>query len=263
MSANAVAFTVFTKPWKVPLPELGAFVQRLGFGGVELPVRPGFQVEPERVGKGLPDAARILGDFGVKIASVAGTTDEPTIAACAEAGVPIIRVCIGIPRGIAYLEHEARVRREYDALVPALERHGVAIGVQNHCDRFIANAMGLRHLIEPYDPRHVAAVWDPAHCALAGEVPELAADIVWSHLCLVNLKNGLWQRANGPEAEVAVHRHYWTSGRQGLCSWPDVVRVLKERGYRGNVCLTAEYTDHEAVDRLIAEDLAFAKGLFA
>src|SRR5579859_6655055 len=106
MSANDITFTVFTKPWKMPLPELGAFVQQLGFDGIELPVRPGFQVEPERVGKGLPDAARILGDFGVKIASVAGPTDEPTIAACAEAGVPVIRVCIGIPPGTGYLDHE-------------------------------------------------------------------------------------------------------------------------------------------------------------
>jgi hypothetical protein len=29
------------------------------------------------------------------------------------------------------------------------------------------------------------------------------------------------------------------------------------------VCLTAEYSDHDAVDRLIAEDIAFAKALFA
>lgn len=263
MSSDPIDFAVFTKPWKMPLPELGAFVQRLGFDGVELPVRPGFQVEPERVAKGLPEAARILGDYGVRIASVAGPTDERTIAACAEADVSIIRVCIAIPRGTGYMEHEARVRREYDALIPALERYVVTIGVQNHCDRFIANAMGLRHLIEPYDPRHVAAVWDPAHCALAGEVPELAADILWPHLRLVNLKNGLWQRTNGPEAEVAAYRHYWTSGRHGLCSWREVVRVLKERGYRGTVCLTAEYSDEASVDRLIAEDVAFAKGLFA
>ena len=42
-------FTVFTKPWRMPIGELGAFVGGLGFSGVELPVRPGFQVEPEDV----------------------------------------------------------------------------------------------------------------------------------------------------------------------------------------------------------------------
>jgi len=88
-------------------------------------------------------------------------------------------------------------------------------------------------------------------------------EVVWPHLCMVNLKNAFWQRTTGPEAEVATWRHYWTSGRQGLASWPRVIAELRRRGYSGTVCLPAEYTDEEAVDRLIVEDLAFAQGLFA
>ncbi len=246
----------------MPLPELGKFVRDRGFDGIELPVRPGYQVPPENVTRGLPEAARVLADFGVKIASVAGPTDELTMAACAEAGVPIIRICVGIgPEG--YMATEARLQREYDALALLLERHGVTLGIQNHCDRCVANAMGLRHLIEKYDPRHIGAVWDAAHNALNGEDPELAIDIVWSHLCLVNLKNAFWQRKNGPEAAVAEWRPYWTTGRHGLASWPRVAAELKRRDYTGGVCLTAEYSDESQVDRLIVEDLAFAKSLFA
>jgi len=262
MSDTGIVYTVFTKPWKRPLPELGAFISGLGFDGIELPVRPEFQVEPGNVGTDLPKAAKLLGEFGVTISSVAGPKDEATIAACAEAGVPVIRVCENVGRDEDYLVAETRLQKEYDQLVPLLDKHGVTPGVQNHCDRCIAHALGLRHLIEKYDPKHVAAVWDPAHCALDGEIPELALDLVWSHLCMVNLKNALWQRQNGPEAEVAQWRHYWTSGRQGLCSWPKVVQELKKRDYQGVVCLTAEYSDHDAVDRLIAEDLVFAKSLF-
>ena len=71
-----LSYTVFTKPWqKKSLPELARFVSDLGFDGIELPVRPGYQVEPENVAKGLPEAARILGDHGVRIGTVAGPTD--------------------------------------------------------------------------------------------------------------------------------------------------------------------------------------------
>jgi sugar phosphate isomerase/epimerase len=257
-------FTVFTKPWKaLPLPELGKFVHGLGFDGVELPVRPGFQIEPDNVAAAVSEAARVLADFGVRIVSIAGPTDEKTIAACAEAGVGIIRICVGIPPDEGYLAAEQRIQRQYDALVPALDAHGVTVGVQNHCDRFVPNALALRSLIGKYDPKHFAAVWDPAHCALDGERPELAVDIVWSHLCMVNLKNAVWVRKTGPEAAVVEWRHHWTSGRQGLCHWPTVVSELKRRDYRGPVCLTAEYSDHDTANRLIAEDLAFARGLFA
>ena len=34
----------------MPLPELGQKAHGLGFHGIELPVRPGFQVEPQNVG---------------------------------------------------------------------------------------------------------------------------------------------------------------------------------------------------------------------
>jgi sugar phosphate isomerase/epimerase len=242
------------------IPELGAYVHELGFTGIELPVRPGYQVEPKDVAA-LPRAARELGEHGVTIESVAGPTDEATIAACAEAGVPVIRTMVRIDDG-GYLDSVERVQREYDALLPLLETYGVRIGVQNHCDRWVPNAMGLRHFLAPYDPRHVCAVWDAAHNALNGEDPDMALDIVWSHLGMVNLKNAVWMRTNGPEAEIAQWKVYWTSGRQGLASWPRVAAELRGRGYEGVICLTAEYSDHDAVDRLIREDIAFAKSLF-
>ncbi len=259
--SNNVRFSVFTKPWKMPLPELGAHVHRLGFDGIELPVRPGFQVEPDAVAA-LPQAARVLAEHGVSIFSIAGPTDERTIAACAEAGVPTIRICVSIgPEG--YLATVDRVRREFDALVPLLDRHGVQIGVQNHCGNCVTSAVGLLHLMEGYDPRHIAAVWDAAHCAIAGEIPEIAVDVLWSRLCMVNLKNAFWRLATGPEAEVARWQWYWTTGRHGLASWPKVVEVLKARAWSGVVCLTAEYSDHDSLDRLIADDIGFAKALFA
>ena len=258
-----ITYSVFTKPWKEQsASELGALVSSLGFTAVEFPVRPGYQVEPENVQKGLPELARRLADHGVEIASVAGPIDEATIAACAEAGVPTIRICVRMHGEEGYLAVEARHRREYDALVPILDRYGVQIGLQNHCGPNIANAMGLRHLIDGYDPKHFGIVWDAAHEALAGTEPEYALDTAWSHLCMVNLKNGLWRQINGPEAEYAQWKAYWTGGRYGLADWPRVVRELKRRDYEGVLCLTAEYGDHDSVDRLIAEDIAFAKSLF-
>jgi sugar phosphate isomerase/epimerase len=262
MSQQQVTFSVFTKPWKLPLPALARLVSDLGFTGIELPVRPGFQVEPEHVQWDLPAAVRRLGEVGVTITSVAATPTEPVLAACADQGIPMVRVMVSTGDD-GYMATEARTRQEYDALLPLLERYHVTLGVQNHNGRFVCHAMGLRHLLEGYDPRYIGAVWDPAHNSLNGEEPELALDIIWPYLRMVNLKNAYWQRATGPEAEHATWRPYWTSGRQGLASWPRVARELKRRGYTGVLCFSAEYTDEEAVNRLIAEDIAFARTLFA
>ncbi|MEI6513746.1 MAG: TIM barrel protein [bacterium] len=261
MADANVRFTVFTKPWRMDLPELGKFIAGLGFDGIELPVRPGYPVLPENVGKDLPKAVKILGDFGVTIDSIAGPTDEPTIAACAEANVPVIRVCESVGPE-PYMEWEARRQREFDALVPLLSKYGVTLGIQNHYGTCVANAMGILHLIEKYDPKAVGAVWDCAHNGLHGEEPEMALDIVWSHLCLVNFKSAFWLRINGPEAKCAEWSPYFTTGRHGLSKWPRVADELKKRNYKGAICLTAEYSDEESVDRLIAKDIKFAKSLF-
>ena len=256
-------FSVFTKAWReMEAAALGELVAGMGFDGIELPVRPGYQVEPENVGRDLLGFVRRLGEQGVTVHSVAGPADEATIVACAEAGVRIIRTLVEVGEA-GYTAAEQDARRRYDTLLPVLDEHGVTIGVQNHSARFVCNAMGLWRLLQGYEPRHVAAVWDPAHTALDGEEPEMALEIVWPHLCMVNLKNAFWRRVNGPEAEWVQWETYWTSGAEGLAPWPRVAKELLRRNYNGVLCLTAEYSDSEAVARLARQDLVFAKALFA
>jgi len=266
MDPNRVMWSVFAKPWpELGLGELGALAHDMGFDAVELPVRPGYQVPPERVSRDLVAAARQLADQGVAIASVAGPADDATIVACGEAGVPVLRVMASIETGRPYVHEEARIRQEYDALRPALEAHHVTLGIQNHLGDFVANALALDRLLAPYSaaPHPIAAVWDAGHEAVCGIQPEQALDIIWPRICMVNLKNAYWRRANGPEARQATWRCYWTSGRHGLADWPRVLRELARREYRGVICLTAEYSDHSAgVERLAREDLAFAKALW-
>ena len=205
---------------------------------------------------------RQLAESDVLVTSVATTPTEAAIATCGELAIPMIRTMAPIGDD-GYLASEARLQQEYAALLPLLQVHNVKLGVQNHYGRYVCNAMGLRHLIERFDPGSIGAVWDAAHTALQGEEPELAIEIVWSHLCMVNLKNAFWRRVTGPEAEDVQWSPYWTSGRQGLASWPRVAAALQRRNYAGVICLTAEYSDEPAVDRLIADDLAYARSLFA
>ena len=271
MAGDAWPVTVFSKPWQtMSLPELAKFVKGLGIDGVELPVRPGYQVEPENIAKGLPEAAKVFADHGLKIGSVAGGADEATIAACGECGVPIIRVCLHIDMSIGYMASEKRIRDGYDKLVPALEKANVAIGVQNHSGFCVGSAIGMMRLIEGYDPKQVCAVLDMAHCAVDGEPEDMAIDICWSHLRLVNFKSAFHQRVNGPEAVEAEWGVHWTTCHHSGYSWSKSVNALKVRGYEGDICLPAEYSAPSGgqhmeteVPRLLREDIAFLKFLMA
>ena len=256
-----IQFSVFTKSWTLPLPQLARLIRELGFDGIELPVRPGYQVEPGHVGRDLGPAVKVLADAGLKIFSIAGPTDEVTLAACARAGIPIVRDCENIAPGEKYWDAEMRIRMKYDALLPLLEKHGITLGIQNHYGDFIGHALGLLRLTAKYDPRRIALVWDPAHSVLNGESPERAAELLWDRVCMVNLKNGFFQRTSDSQAEYTQWRVNWTSARHGLTSWQHVAAELKKRKYQGVICLTAEYSDKNALKELIAGDIAYAQAL--
>lgn len=288
VSNPTIRFTVFTKPWREPLAELARHVRKLDFDGIELPVRPGFQVEPSAVVRDLPAAALLLADEGVRIASVAGAADEATIEACALARIPLIRTLVKIPPGGQYLASTEEALRQIERLTPCLQQAGVCLGIQNHCYREISSVMGLRELVRRFDPNQVAAVLDVGHCGLAGELPDLALDAVWSHLRLVNFKNACWQLIASSDGAPAQYQCVFTPGREGMAHWPTFARELRQRGYRGDICLTAEYSDSrqpgqprresdlvhyapgleydrdpQRFEQLLRQDLAFARSLFA
>ena len=75
-------------------------------------------------------------------------------------------------------------------------------------------------------------------------------------------ENVFWRRTSGPEAETSDVGRLLDERAAG----PGVVaaggrRAEAARAYGGVVCLTAEYSDTEAVNRLVIQDLAFAKSL--
>lgn len=249
-----MTWSVFTKPWPtLDATRLAEKVAGLGFDGIELPVRDGFQVAPAVAQTALPAFAKSL---GIPIYSVASTTDEPIFAACAAAGVPMIRVMIPISDG-GYLATEAETKRWLDATVPLCEQYGVQVGIQPHNGNYISDAAGLRHLIADYPPRWIGAIWDAAHNALAGQRPEHSLEILWSHLAMVNLKNVYYRRIGD-----TWQRHYCPAG-EGLADWAGIAQYLRQRGYHGPICLTAEYSDRDRVDELIGPDLQYAKSTWA
>lgn len=267
MREKDIYFALFVKPWKnLSLSELAKHICKLGFEWIELPVRPGFLCEPEAIEKSLPEIVRVLGEEGVRVLNITASlplTDERLYRGSVAAGIHMNRVMFDRREGENYWDAEKRARKILDEALSFCEQYGYQIGVQNHYGRSVpVNAMGLHHLVKDYDPKYVGAIWDPAHTALEGEDLEPALDIVASHLCVVNLKNAYWQRINGPESEEARWNVYWTTGKHGRSSWQRLAGKLKQMKYTGPVCMSAEYSAEKDVDRLILDDLAYAKACF-
>ena len=258
-------WSVFTKPWREPqVGALGELVAGMGFDAVELPVRPGYQVTPDEVSTALPAAARELARSGVGIASIASGTDEATFAACADAGVPFIRIMV--PIGVnGYAATGTEIRRVLAGLSERAERYGVRVAVQPHYDDYIADSSELFALLQDVDPRHVAAIWDSAHDALARKRPEHGLELLWPWLGIVNLKSAYYERVDEPASAFGdpVWEPVFTDARSGMAEWGRALAYLAERGFAGPICLTAEYTDGSDLVAKVTRDLEYAQSLRA
>ena len=271
-----ILYSVFTKPWReLSLEALGELVAGMGFDAVEYPLRDGYQVQPSEGTAGIIRLCRTLSKSGIGVASIASGIDvhvdegdgkvvgvnEELFAGCGEAGVPIVRICQSLEKGVGFHDNIENIKRLYDAVLPYCEKHNVTLGIQMHFGHDISNSAETYILLKDYDPRYIAAVWDSGHSGLAGNVPRLALDMVWDMLCMVNFKAAYWRRINGPEQE-AEWEAYWTTAQHGQGSWKEAVDYLVERGYRGTICLPAEYSDESNVETYTRQDLAYIKSLF-
>lgn len=257
-------WTVFTKPWRdASIDALGDLVARMGFDAVELPVRPGYQVEPAGIATGLKAAVERLRAHGITVASIASGTDESVFSACADAGVELIRIMVPVsPRG--YVATGDEIARELDAASEKAARHGVRVGVQPHHDDYIADSSELHALLLDRDPALVGAIWDAAHDALARKRPEHGLDLLWPWLVMTNLKSARYERqeALSPTGDP-VWEPVFTSATDGMAEWGRALDHLVRRSWSGPICLTAEYTDETDLVAKVTADLEHAKRLLA
>ena len=180
-------WSVFTKPWKHrEAHALAEHVASLGFDGIELPVRPDFQVEPDRAERNLPQFARVMREHGLSITSVASTIAEPVFAGCQAAEIPLIRIMIAGDPALSWQENLDHARQELDMALPLCEKYAVSVGVQHHYGFSIFHPMELKVLLARYDPRWIGGVWDAAHSALAGEPPKKRWTF-WETICFSSI----------------------------------------------------------------------------
>ncbi|MEV0796860.1 sugar phosphate isomerase/epimerase family protein [Kribbella sp. NPDC050281] len=245
-------WSVFTKPWAgLPGDELGRLVAGLGFAGAEVPVRDTSYVTPAAAETELPKFTAQLRAEGIEPISVASDLSERVFAACAEAGVPMIRIMADVgPDGYAASVRRNRVLLEEAAVL--VEQYGVQVGVQPHHGRFVASTLGVLQLLDGL-PESFKLVWDAAHDALAGDDPAVTVELGADRLGIVNLKNAYYVRTDDG------WKTYFGQAGEGLSDWTAVFGALEKLNYSGPICLTGQYSDLSVpVDERVKTDLQTA-----
>jgi sugar phosphate isomerase/epimerase len=253
---------VFTKAFgAIGATELADNLAGLGVDGADLVVRDGQIVTPADP-RGIGAVAKALERNGLRLEAV--TTDlvdgdaatERIVAACAEAGVPIMRAgWYRYDPARGYEECLESARRALADLARVTADHRVRLAIQLHHGTIHPSAAHARRLVDDLDG--VGFYADPGNQAKEGsEDWRLGLDIMGDRLACVGVKNAAWLR--GPDGWACD----WVPLAHGVVAWPEILAELRERGYPGPLSLHLFYP---APDLLAAlrEDMAQLRGLLA
>ena len=235
----------FTKPFQTAGPaETADIVAEIGWDGVELPVRPKGQVDPERVEEDLPKYVEALAKAGREVTvlctAIKGVdaTAEKVLRTAARLGIRRYRLGFWLyapDRPIAEQVAEIRgITRDLAALDAEL---GICGGHQNHsgANYFGAPIWDIHEAVRDCDPAHMGICFDIGHATIEGGLSwPIEARLMRPFYTAVFLKDFLWKQGEKgwktewcPLGRGMVDRRFFTT--------------LAASGYTGPISQHHEY----------------------
>ncbi len=245
--------------------ELGRVSREIGFGGVDLTVRPKGHVLPERAAEDLPRAVEAIRAHRLEVPMI--TTDlksasdpaaRPTLSTAGRLKVPYWKVGYWRYRTGEDPEKQiAELKPVANALVAMGREYGLAAGLHNHSGDNVGSAVwDYRELLSGLDPRWAGYYFDPAHATIEGGLygHTLSTELAVKNLKMVAVKDFYWVKKNG---RWAVN---WCPLGEGMVDWTKFFRALAGARFTGPISLHFEYPGGEERDA-IARDFGVARKL--
>jgi len=254
--------------------QLARAVKRLGFAGVDLTVRPGGHVAPERAAEDLPPFLRTLREEALEVPMI--TT--ALVSAADPTAPPILETAgrnhVSFFKPGYYRYAFVDVRKELESAGAELKglaalgaRWGVQLGYHNHAGYLGGPVWDVARVIDGLDPRWVGYYFDVRHAVVEGGDGgwRAALNLAAPRLKMIAIKDFFWektpkgwQQRNCPLGE-------------GMVDWREFFTALAKAGFHGPVSLHLEYeipgataaARQENTLAAAARDLAFLKAHLA
>lgn len=237
------------------VPEAAEVCAKLGYEGIDLTLRKGGHVLPERVADDLPKAVEAIRKAGLKIPmATTGIVDASTPHA-----EEVIKTMAGLGirhyrwGGFRYNVKEP-IAKQLESFRPrvrdlaALNRqYGVCAMYHTHSGIGEVGACmwDLWLLLKDFDPNHVSANYDIGHATVEGGFGGWihTSRLLMPHMRGVAVKDFRWQ-AN----DRGVWRPRWCAMGEGMVNFRQFFGMLREAKFAGPLQLHMEYPELAGAD---------------
>ena len=240
---------LFSKPLSfLPAAELGQAANELGFQSIDLAVRPGGHVEPDRVRVDLPAAVKAIRSAGVEVSMLTtGIIDASTPHAedviATMTGLGITRYRWGGFRWSGNSSFEQQIeafRPKVSALAELNRRYKATAMYHTHSGVGLVGASiwDLHEIFRGLDPELIAVNYDVGHATIEGGLGGWidSFHIIGPRLKGVAVKDFLWELDARGRWEPA-----WKPLGRGMVRLSEFLRLLRESGFAGPMQLHFEY----------------------
>ncbi|MDX2154297.1 MAG: sugar phosphate isomerase/epimerase family protein [Bryobacteraceae bacterium] len=245
--------------WK----ELGAFVKKTGFDGVDLTVRDKGHVEPANAARDLEPAVEAIRAAGASVPMITTglLTGEDDYAGPILSNAGRLKIPFFKPGYHKYRDGEgieaklAALKPKIASLAAAGRSHGVAMGFHNHSGDHVGLAVwDIRELIANHDPSYSGYYWDTAHSVIEGTLYgwKASLDLVLPRLKMIAVKDFFWERKD------EGWKLQWCPLGGGMVDFRAIFKTLAQAGWSGPVSLHTEYATPDEM-RAIEADFRFLK----
>ncbi len=224
-----------------------------GFDGVDLGVRPGAHVEPDRVEEDLPNAVEAIQKRGLKIPMMVTGINDPKDPKTA----PVLKTAgqLGIGRyRMAYYKYDGSlgIEKSIEKLKPVAagltelnEKYGIRGAYQNHSGLYFgAPVWDLWLLLKDLDPKWIGNQYDICHASIEGNHSwPYGLQLINPYINCVVAKDARYEKVNGRWRNV-----YRPLG-EGIVDWDVFLGFLKEFGYTGPISMHFEYPMFDEEDK--------------
>ena len=157
--------------------QIAEVLNRLGFDGADITLRPGGQIEPENVKAELPKAVKTLQKAGISMplmVSAVTDTDDPlsvtTLQVAADCGITHYRMgWLSYDFNKTIQQNLDGYKGKFEKLARLNEKLGIHGGYQNHSGLHVgAPVWDLYELVKDVNPKYLGVQYDIRHAVTEG-----------------------------------------------------------------------------------------------
>lgn len=242
-------------------PELATLAFQMGFSGIDLTVRDGGHVLPEKVQTDLPAAVKAIRDAGLEVPMITTAITDPDdpltsdiLETAGNLGIKVYRTgWFRYVKGPAITEQLKRAHQQLRTLQVINEANNIAASYQNHAGPYIGSSgWDLYRIIEGLDPKWTGVQFDIRHAMVEGpETWPIKLELLAPYINSVDIKDFTWEQ----RGEVTLTNVPLGSG---MVPFDQFVVKLEELRVRADFSIHYEYplggAEHGGSELSISKD---------